>query len=164
MRISKIVLVLMSVFVTGAAVAQSGNCTQIDDSSRPDCPGALAFFKHLQEAVKKDDRQAVASMIEYPLLTTLEHKKMRIRNRQQLLSHFNQIFDAGVRCAVLNATEKDVGGNWQGFTIDGGVVWFDGIIPSTEKPDTKASDFWTKYPFKIITVNNGDPNPCDKSR
>ena len=34
---------------------------------------------------------------------------------------------------------------------------FDGIIPRGEKADTSAPDFWTKYPFKLKTVNNGNP-------
>lgn len=154
---------LMVIIFAGSAMAQSGNCTQIDNSSRPDCPGALAFFKRLQDTVKRDDRQNVASMIEYPLLTTLKHKKIRIHDRKQLLLHYDEVFDVGVRCAILKATEKEVWGNWQGFTIDGGAVWFDGVIPPGEKPDSKAPDFWTKYPFKIITVNNDDRSPCNAS-
>jgi len=137
-----------------SATAQAGNCVRMDNSSRPDCPRALDFFRRLQSALERNDRHAIASLIAYPLLTTVQHKPIRIRNRTQLLSHFDEIFDAGVRCTILNSHEKDVWGNWQGFTVDGGAVWFDGIIPPNEKPDPKAPDFWTKYPFKIKKVNN----------
>jgi hypothetical protein len=44
-------------------------------------------------------------------------------------------------------------GNWQRFTIK--VGRFDGIIPLGEHPDTSALHYWVKYPFAIITVNNG---------
>jgi len=149
-------LVILAVVPASA----EGNCTKIDDSSRPDCPQALVFFKRLKLAIKKNDRQSVASMIHYPLLTTAHDKPIHIRNRQQLLSRFNQIFDPEVRCAILDSTEKDVWGNLQGFTIGGGAVWFDGIIPATEKPDLTAPGYWTKYPLKIVTVNNGSSYDC----
>jgi hypothetical protein len=146
--------------VAGSAVAQEGNCTQIDDLSRPDCPGAIAFFHRVQSALQSNDRRTIADVVNYPVLTSVNHKRVRIRSQQQLLAHFDDIFDAGVRCSILNATEKDVWGNWQGFTVGGGAVWFDGIIPQGEHPDTKAPDYWTKYPFKIKTINNDAEYPC----
>jgi hypothetical protein len=160
MRIRVVLLALLAASVAGSAVAQSGNCTQIDSSTRPDCPGALAFFRSLQSALQKNDRRTVASLVTYPVLTSLHHKRVRISNRTQLLAHFNDVFDDGVRCAILKATEKDVWGNWQGFTVGSGAVWFDSVIPPSEHPDTKAPDYWTKYPFKIKTINNDAHYPC----
>jgi hypothetical protein len=157
------VLTLVLTFSILAFGGSSGNCAQIDDSSRPDCTGAIAFFARLQNALKNDNRQAIASMVNYPLRTTLHHKNIRIRDRRELLSHFNEIFDSGVRCAISNSTDEDVWGNWQGFTIRRGEVWFDAIIPSGAHPDVKAPDYWMKYPFAIITVNNAaDGEPCKK--
>jgi len=142
------------------ALSQTGNCSQIDNSSRPDCPGALAFFERLQLALRKNNRQAVALMVSYPLLTNIGHKKTRLRDRRQLLSHFDEVFDPNTRCAILGATKRDVWGNWRGFTIANGVVWFEGIIPPKEKAYTNGPGFWKKYPFKIITVNNEGHYPC----
>ncbi len=90
----------------------------------------------------------------------MNHKTVLIHNRKDFLRHFDEIFDAEVRCAVLNASAKDVWGNWQGFTVAGGALWFEGIIPQGEKPDIDAPDFWTKYPLKIKTVNNDAYYPC----
>ena len=50
-------------------------------------------------------------------------------------SRYDEIFDGGVRCAILSANRKSVWANWQGFTIGNGEIWFDGIIPQCEKPD-----------------------------
>jgi hypothetical protein len=102
-------------------------------------------------------------LVTYPVLTSINHKRLRIRNQQQLLAHFDDIFDGGVRCSILNATEKDVWGNWQGFTVGGGAVWFDGIIPRGERRDTNAPDYWTKYPFEIKTINNDAQYPCRRA-
>ena len=159
LRIQRLILVGL-LAVRAAVAANTGNCIQRDSSSRPDCPRAVSFFRELRSALETDNRPAIAGMIAYPLLTTAHHKAVRIKNERQLLVHFDEIFDPGVRCVILGATEKDVWGNWQGFTVDGGAVWFDGIIPATEKADPKAPDFWTKYPFKIKTVNNASEYPC----
>ena len=102
----------------------------------------------------------MASLVAYPVQTSIHHKRIQIRNRTQLLAHFDEVFDEGVRCVILNGSEKDVWGNSRGFTVDGGAVWFDGIIPPGESPDTKAPDYWTKYPFKIIAVNNDAYYSC----
>jgi hypothetical protein len=140
---------------------EEGNCTQRDNSSRPDCPGAITFLSKLQTTFQSNDRNAVASLVRYPLLTTLHSKKVHITSRGHLLTHYDEIFNAGVRCAVLNATAKEVWGNWQGFTIGSGTIWFDGIIPRTEKVKTDAPDYWTKHSFKIVAVNNGTVTiPC----
>jgi hypothetical protein len=134
MKVRLIDLALIGVLTSGQMLGQSGNCTHIEKSTRPDCPRALVFFLRLQEAVKKDDRAALASVTNYPLLTTLNHKQIQIHTRNQLLANFDQIFDAGVRWAILNATKEDVWGNWRGFTFDGGAVWFDGIMSPGKKP------------------------------
>jgi hypothetical protein len=147
-------LLVCGVLLVGHAFAQEGNCTKLDESSRPDCPAALDFFRHLQTALRNNDREAIASSIRYPLLTNTHHKKTYVADQKQLLAHFDEIFDSLVRCVILNASEKDVWGNWRGFTADGGAVWFDSIIPRGEKPDTTTPDYWKKYPMKIITVNN----------
>jgi hypothetical protein len=142
------------------ALGQSGNCTRKDVSMRPDCPGAIAFFDRVHMALEHDDRQALASLINYPLRTSIDHKQTMVRNRQQFLAHFEEIFDKGVRCEVLSARENDVWGNWQGFMVGGGAIWFDGIIPRGKHPDPDAPDYWTKYPFKIKTINNDAYYPC----
>jgi hypothetical protein len=164
MKIRQLVLLaVVSAWVAVSAMAQAGNCTQPDSSTRPDCPGAIAFFRSFQLAFRKNDRERVASLVAYPVLTNLRHKKVRIKSRSELLAHFDEIFDGGVRCAILSATGKDVWGNWRGFTVDGGAVCFDGMVPPGERPHTQAPDYWTKYPFKIITINNDGQYPCKAS-
>jgi hypothetical protein len=153
-------VLLLLIVLTADLAAQTGNCTTIDASTRPDCPGALKFFARVQRAIRADDRQTVAALINYPMLTRLNHKRIHIRSRKELLSHFDQVFDADTRCAILGATERDVWGNWRGFSIGDGAIWFDAIIPPAKTPDIHAPDYWTKYPFKIITVNNGDTHHC----
>jgi hypothetical protein len=133
-----------------------GNCTHPDPATRPDCPGAIAFLAKLQDTLKQNDREAVASLVNYPLLVSVGGRT-RIRSRAQFLANFDRVFNPQVRAAILKANADDVWGNYRGFMVGGGVIWFDGIIPRNDHPDVSAPDYWTKYPFKIITVNPAFP-------
>jgi hypothetical protein len=136
--------------------APQGNCTHPDPATRPDCPGAIAFLAKFQDALKSNNREAVASLVNYPLLVPDEAGK-RIRSRVQLLASFDRIFTPPIRNAILKGTPDDVWGNYRGFMIGSGVIWFDSIVPSNAHPNPSAPDYWTKYPFKVITVNPAMP-------
>jgi hypothetical protein len=114
-------------------------------------------------ALKKGDRPTLASLIHYPLRASIDHQQTLVRDRRQFLAHLDEIFDKGIRCAVLSASDKNVWGNWQGFMVGHGAIWFDAIIPGGEHPDPKAPDYWTKYPFKIKTINNDSDYSCKGS-
>src|SRR6202041_582230 len=78
-----VLIEILPLVVSLTAVGQSGNCARKDGSTRPDCPGAIAFFDRVHTALEKDDRQALASLIHYPLRTSIDHKQTMVRNRQQ---------------------------------------------------------------------------------
>jgi hypothetical protein len=156
-------LSLLAFISFGVALGQSGNCALRDHPSRPDCPQAIAFFNRVHTALEKDDRETLASLISYPIRVSIGHRQTSVHDRNQFLAHFEQIFDKGVRCAVLGASEKNVWGNWQGFMVGGGAIWFDGIIPKGERPNPGAPNYWSKYPFKIKTINNDTHYRCEGS-
>lgn len=120
-------------------VQTSDICTT---TSRPDCRKAVDFFDRFQKAVVRNDRSAVASMIRYPLRVMLHGRKAVITTKSQLLQNYDLVFDSVVMCALTHAKRTGVWGNWQGFTVSDGVVWWE-----RRKPDSS--------PFQIITVNNG---------
>jgi hypothetical protein len=132
--------------------APTGNCTHRDPSTRPDCPDAIAFLATFQDALKRNDHEAVAALVNYPLLATPD-KKIHVRSRGQLLANYESVFNPQVRAAILQATADDVWGNYRGFMVGRGVIWFDAVIPDSKSiPDETA-----KYPFKVITVNPAYP-------
>ncbi len=139
-----------------------GNCTAKDSSTRPDCPGAIAFFQKLQAALKADQRPEVAAMIQYPVTIFVHGKQLELPNQEAFLSHYDLAFNSSMLCAIGKATASQVWGNYIGFTFDSGELWWEGIIPPGETSDTSAKDYWTKYPFKIIAFNNegGTMNGC----
>lgn len=138
--------------LAGLSLAQeSGNCTLREPATRPDCPGAIGFFQQLQTAVRTGNKTALASMVSYPMRATHNGKRIQIRTRQQFLQMYPQLFNRAVVCAIKKAKDSDVWGNYQGFMIGNGVIWWDAVIPNPVKnPQPDAG----KYPFKIISLNN----------
>ena len=151
------VLLLAASLSAASAHPQDTHCPK---EGRPDCPRAVAFFHNFRAAIVRNDRRAVAEMMEYPFLTSINHKRVHISSPARLMQHFDEIFDKGVSCEIEGAIDEDVWGNWQGFTIKAGAIWFDDRIPPGEKVDPKSPDFWTKYSFKVVTVNNDSYYPC----
>ena len=153
------VLLLLSLLfaLTSPARAQQqspqGNCTHPDPSTRPDCPDAIAFLAKFQDALKSNNREAVALLVNYPLLVTGAAGRTHVRSRAQLLSSFDGVFTATVSGAILKAAQDDVWGNSNGFMIGDGVIWFDGIMPRNQTDHSSTSGDAAKYPFKLITVN-----------
>jgi hypothetical protein len=137
--------------------ASQGNCTHPGPATRPDCPDAIAFLAKFQAALKTNDHEAVALLVNYPLLITGTAGRTHVRSRSQLLSSFDGIFTPTIRSAILKATPDDVWGNYQGFMIGDGVIWFDGILPRNQAGRPSAPDDAAKHPFKLITVNRTTP-------
>lgn len=147
------VLLAIGCFAALALAQDNGNCTSHDVSTRPDCPDAIAFFQRLQAAVEAGDKAQLASMVSYPLRTALHGQRVNLRNRQQFLQAYPQLFTPAVVCAIEAAKPSDVWGNYQGFMVGQGVIWWDQIIPSSVKnPEPNFGN----YPFKIIAINNQD--------
>jgi hypothetical protein len=129
--------------------APDGNCTHHDAATRPDCPAAIAFLAKLQDALKSNNHEAVAALVNYPLLATAGGKR-HIQSRAQLLADFDHIFNPSIRAAILDATPDDVWGNSHGFMIARGAIWFDGVMPRNQRSHPHAP---ATNPMRIITVN-----------
>jgi hypothetical protein len=154
------VVLVFALLSVSASHSQGMPCPK---DGRPDCPRAVVFFHRVRDALAKNDRNKIAVMMDYPFLTWINHRKVQISTPARFLNHFSEIFDRGVRCEILGATDKDVWGNSDGFTVGGGAIWFDDLLPPGEKLDPDSPDYWTKGSFKIITVNNESYYPCAQS-
>ena len=118
----------------------------------PDCDQAKAFFGKFQKAVAANEKQEVVAMVRYPLKSYRSGTATTFKTKAQLLAAYDRVFTPGVRCAVQSATVSDVWGNWRGFTISAGAIWWDREIPSSAK-DVQTSDL-SKYPFGVFSVNH----------
>lgn len=121
----------------------------------PDCDQSKAFFAKFQKAIAAGHRQDVAGMVSYPLHSYRNGKAAVIKNKADLLAHYDAVFAPATRCAIKAATLDDVWGNWRGFTVSTGVIWWDRIIPnSAAKSGAIQPADLTKYPFGVLSVNH----------
>lgn len=116
----------------------------------PDCDQAKAFFSKFQKAIEANQKQEVVAMVRY--LLHHNDKATVFKTKSQLLTEYDRVFTSGVRCAIQSATLSDVWGNWRGFTINAGAIWWDRDIPDSAK-NVQTSDL-SKYPFGVFRVNH----------
>jgi len=119
----------------------------------PDCDQAKAFFSKFQKAVESDQKEEVAGMVRYPLRSYRNGKATVYKSKAQLLAGYSTVFTPGVRCAIQSATLSDVWGNWRGFTIGAGAIWWDRDIPNSAA-NVQTGNL-SKYPFGVFGVNHG---------
>ena len=74
-------------------------------------------------------------MVRYPLRSAYPDGTATVfKTKSQLLAEYDTVFTPGVRCAIQSATLSDVWGNWRGFTISAGAIWWDHDIPGGTCP------------------------------
>jgi hypothetical protein len=129
----------IAVNAVGQSVAtpESACGSETAESRLKDTPKAMAFFERLRAAVERNDRNAVAEMVHFPLRV---NGKYRVTNRKEFLHVYHRVFDVKVRKAIKHQRTECIFGNWQGFMAGGGDVWFEYTL---KDPD-----------FKVIAVNN----------
>ncbi len=79
------------------------------------------FFYLLQDAVRKNDKAALAGMISFPICIN----NWTYYTREEFIEDYDQIFDATRRQVILDSTFDDVHcgstGDWEGARIPGGI-------------------------------------------
>jgi len=120
-----------------AATPESACGSETAESRLKDSPKAMAFFEKLRAAVERNDRNAVAEMVHFPLRV---NGKYKVANRKEFLHVYHRVFDVKVRKAIKQQRTECIFGNWQGFMAGRGDVWFEYTLKDTD--------------FKVIAVNN----------
>ena len=97
------------------------------------------FLTDLQKSVAADDREHVASLVQFPITITIKGKQTRIRTRAQLLKNYDVAFDAKVKGFLAKQRFTDLFCNWKGIMIGRGEIWLDAR---------------EHHPLRIIAINN----------
>ena len=77
--------------------------------------------KKLQSALRKNDRQAVAALVQFPLSNV--KPLASIKNAREFLARWGESFDAVNTQALLTADAEQYG--WRGIALLNGTVWFE---------------------------------------
>jgi len=83
------------------------------------------FVRVLKQAVAKDQRNQVASMVNYPLRVNLSNgRTMKVANSSALLKTYENVFTPKVKSAIAEQDESDLFAKADGIMIGRGEVWF----------------------------------------
>lgn len=104
-----------------------------DDSAKVE-----QFVKKLQEWVAQDKKEEIANVIRFPLNVQISGRRIALRNKNDFLRRYSEVFNSRVKDAVLKQDSSNLFGNWQGAMIGNGEIW---IHPGNDS-------------IKIITINN----------
>ncbi len=82
------------------------------------------FFFNFQQAVKKNNKAAVASMVNYPLNVNENGKTHKIKNAAGFIAKYDSIMTPEIKRTLGYAIEKELFVNWQGVMVGSGELWF----------------------------------------
>lgn len=119
---------LLSCGIAGTAAAQTATETnQTLDTLFGSHAPYQQFFDKLQKAVGADDKQTVASMVDYPFRARINGKAVKLNDAAHFIADYNKIITAKVKQAIAKQTYATLFANWQGVSIGDGEVWFSGV-------------------------------------
>ncbi|ASV88441.1 hypothetical protein CES85_3683 (plasmid) [Ochrobactrum quorumnocens] len=98
------------------------------------------FFLKLQKAIKAEDKQAVASMIDYPFRARIGGKAVKVKDAAHFAADYDKIITPKVKQTVLDQTYPALFANWQGVSIGDGEVWFSGVGDQNDVKITAIND------------------------
>jgi hypothetical protein len=76
--------------------------------------------------VKNGDKQAVASVIDYPLRAQIKGKQTQLRNAKEFIANYDAIFTPAFRLAVVESEPDAMSSSWRGIMLgERGEVWLD---------------------------------------
>ncbi|MDH6348894.1 hypothetical protein [Brevibacillus sp. 1238] len=82
-----------------------------------------AFFRKLQEAVQAGDKRQVAKKVHFPLRINKDGSSRYIRDEQQFLAEYDQIFSDKVKKALLVQNVQETFVNAEGVMVGNGELW-----------------------------------------
>jgi hypothetical protein len=106
---------------------------------------AQQFFKALQQAIDKRDKQAVASMVSYPIVVVINGKRQSIKNDVSMIKNYDYVFDKRLSEFLVQTKIEELWARDQGVATPGGEIWFSGVNKDPQHLD--------KYEIKIIAIN-----------
>lgn len=103
---------------------------------------AARFALMLKDALSRDDRDAVAGLVAYPITVRASGKTRVVRDRAELLRDYDQLFTTKVREAVLSQRVDQLKATGRGAEIGRGEIRF-------------------RCPARLLTKSSGGAVTCD---
>ena len=140
--------ILLVSLVIACASARRGSAQRFTTLGVRDAD-VLAYFQKLQQAVRNNDRSAVAGLVNYPVRVNRGPKSHSlIANRTDLLKQYDQVFPATIRQGILEQQPAMLSGTAQGIAVQRGTVWLSGACDKSRPPTCRVG---------IGSINLPDP-------
>ncbi|MFZ3121564.1 MAG: hypothetical protein WA159_24970 [Variovorax sp.] len=81
------------------------------------------FLESLQEAVARDDRQAVAALFSCPCTVWDGRRSVKLKRASDVPSHYDALFTPELKKMIAAARPADLFSNWQGVMLGDGRMW-----------------------------------------
>jgi hypothetical protein len=102
------------------------------------------FLRTLKDAVARDDAQAIASMVSYPITVRVDGAPVTVKTPKAFVANYTHIVRESVKQAVVQAQQDRLFVNYQGVRLGRGEIWFGGVYNKGGKT----------YQVKILAINN----------
>lgn len=110
-------------------LVNAGEKILINNSTSPSpayvTEGTNAIVIEFLSAFKTKDKKTIATFFKYPL--TRDYPLYSIDSPDELIAHFDEIFDQELTTLIENSDAQDdgVSSGWRGIMFDQGLVWMD---------------------------------------
>jgi hypothetical protein len=113
---------------------------------------AHVFLLQLQQAVKADDKNALASLMNYPLRAQLNGKSMSVKTNNDFKRSYNEIITPAIKAAILAQDPNCLSYASSGFTPEDGSE----VAIAIGKGELWFNSVGSEGTMKVITINNVD--------
>jgi hypothetical protein len=104
-----------------------------------------SFLATLQQAVRNDDRQALASLVSYPITVRIDGAPTTLADPAAFSARYPEVMTEPVRAAIEAAEPATLFANSDGVMIGRGELWFGGVYEDGAKT----------YDIRIVGINPG---------
>ncbi|GGE29739.1 hypothetical protein GCM10007276_03700 [Agaricicola taiwanensis] len=89
------------------------------------------LFDTLQDAVRKGDRTAVASLVRFPINVRIDGRRRMIADPAGFAANYERIVTPEIAAAITSQRWEDVHVSQRGIMLGRGEVWLNGICHDT---------------------------------
>lgn len=88
----------------------------------------IEFLLVIQDSLRTDNREKLASLIYYPIkISLLDESELEIKNATEFLANYEKIVIPEWKDLVLTQVPDELFSNWQGAMVHRGELWFTSI-------------------------------------
>lgn len=99
-----------------------------------------------QKAVAGNDAAAVAALVQYPIVVSIQGHKTTLKNEKQFIARYNQLMTSNIRNAIVGTRYADLFVNYKGVMFGRGQAWINGIC---------RDDKCAAFDVKVVTLQSG---------